>query len=387
MCVWASFWGSSRSKRGGENTGAEAGGWSASGIRPHWIGDAAEPVGARGDPAAGLSPNSVPRDAESAHTYLCTTASELGAHASDPPRRAHAAPPWSRPPAHNQAMPPALCRFSSRLLTSVSSAQPWRRVWVLRGLARWRVCQPPTGTATSASRRCAEARGDAGSGGCVRLCGSSARLLAKSVYRLDTFVLKACFGGFHYHRRRRLRGGRDVGDSGLASQGPADGELLSVCQGRHGAHEAGGEVSVGFLAASRYRRLLSQSGWEPGVCALKTKTVLGMVGVDHFLRESPVGEHQAICVAECAVREVTRQVRILWRPPTRTLSFGSVRMGRQPSFMGTATTSAPRCRSTHRAACCRSCSWAGTCRDREHLGVNGERYDLCGRRSSDACWL
>ena len=67
----------------------------------------------------------------------------------------------------------------------------------------------------------------------------------------------------------------------------------------------------GFLRRLGYRRLILQSDGEASICALKNAVVLGMEGVEVLTRESPVGESASNGVAECAVREVKRQVRTL----------------------------------------------------------------------------
>ncbi len=63
-----------------------------------------------------------------------------------------------------------------------------------------------------------------------------------------------------------------------------------------------------FIRRLGYRRLILH---EPGVYALKTTTMLAQPGVGIVPHEPPVGAHQANGVAECAVREVKRQVRAL----------------------------------------------------------------------------
>lgn len=68
---------------------------------------------------------------------------------------------------------------------------------------------------------------------------------------------------------------------------------------------------AGFLKHLGYRRLVLHSDGEPSICALKTATVLRLAGVEVVARESPVGDHQANGEAECAVREIKRQIRVL----------------------------------------------------------------------------
>ena len=84
--------------------------------------------------------------------------------------------------------------------------------------------------------------------------------------------------------------------SALDAKGPTDYAVKWLC---------------GLLRRLGYRRLILQSDGEPSVCALKNAVVLSMREVEIVLRESPAGEHQANGVAECAVREVKRQVRTL----------------------------------------------------------------------------
>ena len=69
------------------------------------------------------------------------------------------------------------------------------------------------------------------------------------------------------------------------------------------------------------RRLILQSDGEPSVCALKVAATVRLAG----LRDPPVGDHQANGDAECAVRVVKRQVRVL--PHALEEHMGPIRDG------------------------------------------------------------
>ena len=54
-----------------------------------------------------------------------------------------------------------------------------------------------------------------------------------------------------------------------------------------------------------------QSDGEPSVVALNTATLLGVLFVEVFLGDSPVGEHVTNGLSESAMRDVNRQTRTL----------------------------------------------------------------------------
>ncbi|CAE7854404.1 GIP [Symbiodinium necroappetens] len=67
----------------------------------------------------------------------------------------------------------------------------------------------------------------------------------------------------------------------------------------------------GFVKHLGYKRFIAKSDGEASIKAMKAKAIEGLKGIEAIAQESPEEDHQANGLAEVAVREVKRQVRVL----------------------------------------------------------------------------
>ena len=67
----------------------------------------------------------------------------------------------------------------------------------------------------------------------------------------------------------------------------------------------------GFVKHLGYKRFIAKSDGEASIKAMKAKAIEGLKGIEAIAQESPEEDHQANGLAEAAVREVKRQVRVL----------------------------------------------------------------------------
>ena len=67
----------------------------------------------------------------------------------------------------------------------------------------------------------------------------------------------------------------------------------------------------GFVKHLGYKKFIAKSDGEPAIKAMKAKAIDGLKGIEAISQETPEGDHQANGLAEVAVREVKRQVRVM----------------------------------------------------------------------------